>query len=117
MPEQQQRGMVDLEEIRAAVKALERDEAAGSLSTAEATRRINGCRGSVTRRDLWKASGKRAGSPKRSDWKDIRGAVYGLLFLLAMAVVGVYFVTIVIGEYAGSDGVVPGGSVSPSPPT
>jgi len=34
-----------------------------------------------------------------------------------LAVVGVYFVTIVIGEYAGSDGVVPGVSVSPSPPT
>lgn len=68
-------------------------------------------------RDLWKASGHRAGSPKRSVWKDIRGAVYGLLFLLLLAVVGVYFVTVVIGEYVGGDGDVPGISDSPSPPT
>ncbi|MBA3420109.1 MAG: hypothetical protein H0U09_15675 [Geodermatophilaceae bacterium] len=56
----------------------------------------------MTQRDLWKASGGRAGSPKRSDWKDIRGAVYGLLFLLALAVVGEEFV--------------PGMTISPGPP-
>lgn len=71
----------------------------------------------MTRRDLYTASGGRAGSPKRSDWKDIRGAVYGLLFLLALAIVGVYFVTEVIGAYVGSDGVVPGVSNAPGPPT
>lgn len=108
---------MELEEIRAAVNALNRDEAEGRLSAAEATRRINGCRSSVTKRDLWKASGKRGGSRKRSDWKDIRGAVYGLVFLFILAVVGVYGVTIVIGESVGDNGVVPGVTIVPSPPT
>jgi hypothetical protein len=117
MPQQQQGGTVELEEIRAAVKALKASEADGKLSSAETTRRINDCRRAVTQRDLWKASGGPAGSPKRSDWKDIRGAVYGLLFLLALAVVGVYFITVVIGEYVGGEEFVPGMTISPGPPT
>jgi len=41
MPEQQQRVVVELDDIRAAVASLERDEAAGRLAEAEATKRIN----------------------------------------------------------------------------
>ncbi len=89
----------------------------GQLSAAETTRRINDCRQAVTRRDLYKASGHRAGSPKRSDWKAIRGAVYGLLFLLALAVVGVYFVTVVIGESVGPESGITDVTDGPSPPT
>lgn len=107
MPQQQQPTVVELDEVRAAVAALERDESAGLLTRADATKRINDCRRAVTPRDLWRASGGRAGSPKRSDWKDIRGAVYGLVFLLVLAVVGVYFITFVIGEYVGGEEVFP----------
>ncbi|MBA2390073.1 MAG: hypothetical protein H0V67_07410 [Geodermatophilaceae bacterium] len=116
MPQQQQQAVVELAEIRAAVKLLEQEEAAGHLSAAETTRRINDCRRAVTPRDLWKASGRRAGSRKRSDWKDIRGAVYGLLFLLALAIVGVYLITLVIAEYVGGEEFVPGMTTSPSSP-
>lgn len=41
---------------------------------------------------------------------EIRAAIYGLLFLLVLAIVGVYFVTVVtvvIGEYVGGGGTVP----------
>lgn len=107
MPQQQQRVVVELDDIRAAVASLQRDEAAGLLTEAQATKRINECRRAVTPRDLWRASGGRSGSPKRSDWKDIRGAVYGLLFLLVLAVVGVYLVTVIIGQYVGGEEVFP----------
>lgn len=115
MPEQQQRVVVELDDIRAAVAALQRDETAGRLTEAQATKRINDCRRAVTPRDLWRASGGRAGSPKRSNWKDIRGAVYGLLFLLALAVVGVYFITVIIGEYVGGEEVFPEVPTSSTP--
>jgi len=38
---------------------------------------------------------------------DVRGAVYRLLFLLLLAVVGVYFITVIIGEYVGGEEVFP----------
>ncbi len=108
MPEKLQQGTVELVEIRKAVAALEADEAVGRLGAAETTRRVNDCRRSVTRRDLWKASGGRGGNPKRSNWKDVRGAVYGLIFLLVLALVGVYLITLVIGRYVGGEEYVPG---------
>jgi len=107
MPEERQRVLVELEDVRAAVAAVQIDEAAGLLTEAEATKQINACRRAVTPRDLWRASGGRFGSRKRSDWKDVRGAVYGLLFLLLLAVVGVYFITVIIGEYVGGEEVFP----------
>ncbi|HVQ93618.1 MAG TPA: hypothetical protein VMU51_21455 [Mycobacteriales bacterium] len=49
-------------EVWTAIRAIEAEHAAGTISTADAERRIDQCRRAVTRRDLWKASGGKAGS-------------------------------------------------------
>jgi hypothetical protein len=84
---------VVLTDIRAAVAALEAEHAAGRIGDGEAGRRINNCRRAVTPRDLWKASGHRAGSRHRSDWADIRKTAFGLISLLIMMALGVWLVT------------------------
>jgi len=99
---QGQPSLVTLEEVRAAVAALEREQVAGRLSEADAARRINDCRRAVTPRDLWKASGGLAGSPHRSDWADIRRTVVGLGSLVIMIVLGVWLVTWALGLMDGS---------------
>ena len=90
--------MVEHEQILAAVRAIEADLAAGRIGSAEATRRINRCRRAVTPRDLWKASGRRAGSRRRSDWSDIRTAVFGMVSLLLLLLLGMWMVTEVIAS-------------------
>jgi hypothetical protein len=92
-----QPALITQAEIRAAVAALEGDRAAGRLTERETARRINDCRRAVTPRDLWKASGGRAGSRRRSDWADIRRTVFGLGSLLIMIALGVWLVTWVVG--------------------
>lgn len=95
--------MVELSEIHAAVDALQDDAEHGRLSEAEAGQRINECRKAVTPRELWKASGGRAGASKRSDWHDIRRTAFGAAFLLTLAAVGVWIVTIYTGKAVGSE--------------
>jgi hypothetical protein len=85
--------LVTRDQIRTAIGLLEQRRAAGELSEAELTRRINECRRSVTPRDLWKASGGLAGDRRRSDWWDIRRTVGGLLLLLVLAALGMWLVT------------------------
>ncbi len=99
--------LVELADIRAAVRALEDAAAAGLINQAEASKRINDCRRAVTPRELWKASGGRAGSKKRSDWWDIRKTVFGATFLLVLAVLGVWMVTVLTGSYVGDGGYIP----------
>ncbi len=94
--------LVDLEDIRTAVIALEGDAAAGTLSAAEAAKRINDSKRAVTPRELWKASGGRAGRKKRSDWHDIRRTVFGVSLMLALAAAGVWVVTVFTGKAVGS---------------
>jgi hypothetical protein len=50
-------------EVWAGIRAIAAEHAAGTISAAAAERRIDACRRAVTRRDLWKASGGKAGSP------------------------------------------------------
>jgi hypothetical protein len=97
-----QQRMVELEDIRAAVAALEVECAAGRMSDAETARRVNQCRRAVTPRDLWKASGKRAGARRRSDWADIRRAVTGIAAVLIMCALGVWLVTWTLAQLHGS---------------
>lgn len=94
--------LVDLDDIHAAVDALEADAAAGRLPDAEAARRINDSKRAVTPRELWKASGGRAGAKKRSDWYDIRKTVFGVSLMLVLAALGVWIVTIYTGKAVGS---------------
>jgi hypothetical protein len=89
--------LVTLPNIRAAVAALEEEYTAGRMADKEAARRINGCRRAVTPRDLWKASGHRAGNRRRSDWQDIRRTAFGLITLLILIVLGVWLVTWSLG--------------------
>jgi hypothetical protein len=95
-------GQVSLPEIRSAVAALEAAHAAGGIGAKEASKRINDCRRAVTPRDLWKASGHRAGSRRRSDWSDIRSTVFGLVSLLVMMALGVWLVTWALAQLHGS---------------
>lgn len=99
--------LVELDDIRVAVKALEADAERGAISTAEASRRINQCRRAVTPRELWKASGGRAGTRKRSDWYDIRRTILAAIFLLVLAALGMWIVTIYTGKATGDGGYIP----------
>lgn len=94
--------LVDLSDIHGAVQALEADAERGSISVDEARKRISDSKRAVTPRELWKASGGRAGSRKRSDWHDIRKTVFGASFLLVLAALGVWVVTIFTGKAVGS---------------
>lgn len=94
--------LVDLSDIHAAVEALEADAQRGTISEAEARKRVSDSKRAVTPRELWKASGGRAGARKRSDWDDIRNTVFGATFLLVLAAVGVWIVTIYTGKAVGS---------------
>ncbi|MBA3410341.1 MAG: hypothetical protein H0U15_05750 [Geodermatophilaceae bacterium] len=96
-------GLVELSDIHTAVSALEDDAERGTISAAEASKRINDSRRAVTPRELWKASGGRAGARKRSDWGDIRKTVFGAGFLMVLAAVGVWIVTIYTGKAVGSE--------------
>lgn len=94
--------LVDPSDIHGAVEALEADAARGTISVAEARKRISDSKRAVTPRELWKASGGRAGARKRGDWQDIRKTVYGVSFLIVLAVVGVWIVTVFTGKAVGS---------------
>lgn len=94
---------VELSDIHTAVNALEDDAAQGRISADEASRRINDSKRAVTPRELWKASGGRAGARKRSDWYDIRKTAFGAVFLLVLAAIGVWIVTIYTGKAVGSE--------------
>ncbi|HVQ96815.1 MAG TPA: hypothetical protein VMU51_37715 [Mycobacteriales bacterium] len=99
--QQKRRDQVTLTEIRAAVAMLEAEHAAGRMGAKEVSRRINNCRKAVTPRDLWKASGHRAGNRHRSDWADIRSTVFGLVSLLVMIALGVWLVTWTLAQLHG----------------
>jgi hypothetical protein len=94
--------LVTQAQIRAAIGALEQRRAAGEISEADSVRRINDCRRAVTPRDLWKASGGLAGDRRRSDWWDIRRAVFGLLLLFVLAALGMWLVTWTMGLAEGN---------------
>lgn len=108
--------MVDLSDIHRAVSKLEAEAASGVISPAEASSRINAAERAVTPRELWRASGGRAGARKRSDWPDIRKTVLGIILLLVLVAVGVWIVTYFTGV-AVDTGIVPGPLPSVPDPT
>jgi hypothetical protein len=97
-----QPALVTLDEVRAAVAALEADRAAGRLTERETAKRINRCRRAVTPRELWKASGRRGGNRRRSDWPYLRRLAFRLGALLAMMALGMWLVTIAVASLHGS---------------
>jgi len=90
--------LVDKSDIHKAVEALEADFGRGTITEAEARKRVSDSKRAVTSRELWKASGGRAGSPKRGDWQDIRRTVFGITFLIVLAAAAVWVVTIYTGR-------------------
>ena len=102
MARQKNPELIGLDAIRAAVAALEAELAAGRMGEKETAKRINACRRAVTPRDLWKASGHRAGSRRRSDWREIRSLVFNLSALVVMLVLGVWLVTWALAQLHGS---------------
>jgi hypothetical protein len=103
MPRENKPALVTLTAIRTAVAALEQEHAAGRMGEKEVARRINRCRRAVTPRELWKASGGRGGSRRRSDWADIGSMVFGLTSLLIMILLGVWLVTWALGLWNGME--------------
>ncbi len=95
--------LVALSEIHSAISAIEHDAHRGTISAAEASQRINDSRRAVTPRELWKASGGRAGAKKRGDWWDIRNTALGVAFLVVLAAIGVWIVTIYTGKAVGGE--------------
>ncbi len=95
--------LVALSDIHLAVSALTDDAQLGRISADEASKRINDSRRAVTPRELWRASGGRAGAKKRSDWQDIRNTAFGVAFLLLLAAIGVWIVTIYTGKAVGGE--------------
>jgi hypothetical protein len=90
--EEGQPRLISLDEKHEAHRLLQRALAAGELDQAEYQRRLGRVYQAVTPRELWKASGHRAGSRQRSDkrelWKAVRLQAAIVVFaLLAMLVV------------------------------
>ena len=86
--------VISLEEQQRAVRLLNQAFEAGELDRDELRRRLQRVQRAVTPRDLWKASGHRAGSRKRSDWRAIKHAI-----LLQVAVIGFAAVAMLVVLY------------------
>lgn len=76
--------LISLDEKHQAHRLLREALAAGELDEAEYKRRLGRVYQAVTPRELWKASGGRAGSPGRSDkpeiWRSVRLQLAIVLF-------------------------------------
>lgn len=68
--------LITLDEQHEAIRLLREAVDSGAMSDDEFNRRMARVHRAVTPRDLWKASGHRAGSKRRSDWREIRRAVW-----------------------------------------
>jgi hypothetical protein len=80
-----------LEEIHEADRLLQRAYEAGEMDLEELKRRRGRVYAAVTPRDLWKASGHRAGSPERSDkaelWRSFRLQLAIVVFAAVIMIV------------------------------
>jgi hypothetical protein len=103
---------ISLDDKRAAEQALLVAFRDDQIDAAEYGRRRQLVLHSVTPRDLWKASGGRAGSPKRSDWREIRRALRLQVALVAFAVVAMVAVLWGTAIYV-NGGIPEGGGILP----
>jgi DUF1707 SHOCT-like domain len=84
--------LISLEDKHAAERLLREAFAAGELDEAEFKRRLGRVYGAVTPRDLWKASGHRAGSRRRSDWLELRKALRLQVAIVVFAILAMLVV-------------------------
>jgi hypothetical protein len=90
--------LISLDEKHEAHRLLQKALAAGELDQAEYQRRLGRVYQAVTPRELWKASGHRAGSRRRSDRREIMKAVrlqVGIVVFALLAMLLVLYGTMV----------------------
>jgi hypothetical protein len=101
--------LISLDEKHQAQRQLQQALAAGELDEAEYKRRLGRVYQAVTPRDLWKASGHRAGSRRRSDraefWRAARLQIAIVLFAVLIMIVVLWGT--VINQQGGAGGVSP----------
>jgi len=98
--------LVSLDEKHEAHRLLQKALAAGELDEAEYKRRLGRVYQAVTPRDLWKATGHRAGSRRRSDRAEIWRAVRLQTAIIAFAVlimIVVLYGTVISNQGGSSD--------------
>jgi Domain of unknown function (DUF1707) len=86
--------LITLDEQHEAIRLLREAVDSGALSREEFNRRLGRVHRAVTPRDLWKATGHRAGSRRRSDWHEIRRAIWlqvGIIGFAALAMLVVLY--------------------------
>jgi DUF1707 SHOCT-like domain len=93
-PEDEGPSLITLDEQQRAVSLLNAAFQAGELDEEDLRRRLGRVHRAVTPRHLWKASGHRAGSRKRSDWREIKRAV-----ALQVAIVGFAAIAMLVVLY------------------
>ena len=107
--EDEQPRLVSLDEKHQAHRLLQQALAAGELDETEYKRRLGRVYQAVTPRDLWKATGHRAGSRRRSDraeiWRAARLQIAILVFAALIMIVVLWGT--VISQQGGADGISP----------
>jgi anti-sigma-K factor RskA len=100
-----------LAEIHDADRRLQQAYRAGEITQEELKRRLGLVYAAVTPRELWKASGHRAGSPERSDkaelWRSLR------LQLAIVVFAAVIMVVVLVGTILNNQGGTKGTHVFP----
>jgi len=98
--------LVSLDEKHEAHRLQQQALAAGELDEAEYKRRLGRVYQAVTPRDLWKASGRRAGSRRRSDraeiWRTVRLQTAIIVFAVLIMVMVLYG-TVISNQGGSSD--------------
>src|SRR5918992_4980078 len=94
--------LISLQDKHAADRLLQEAFAAGTMDEAELKRRRGRVYAAVTPRELWKASGHRAGSRERADKADIWRSVRLQVAILAFAAIIMVFV--LLGTIINSQG-------------
>jgi hypothetical protein len=85
--DEDEQAMVELREKHAAHGLLQAAWRTGDLSERDYLRRRDRVYQAVTPRDLWRASGGRAGAPGRSDWRAIRKSILLQVLIIVFAAV------------------------------
>ena len=84
--------LISLQDKHDADRALQQAFAAGELDAEELKVRRGKVYAAVTPRELWKASGHRAGSPERADKAEIRRSIRLQLAIVVFAIIIMMFV-------------------------
>lgn len=98
--------LISLQDKHDADRLLQQAFAAGELDAEELKRRRGKVYAAVTPRELWKASGHRAGSPERADKAQLRKSVRLQVAIVVFAVIIMVFVLLgtVISNQGGTGG-------------